>query len=148
VEAGDRFGASLEATFYCPADRDDSSGSISADFAVGAPGEDLGSVVDAGTVTLYDTGLSGDGRAAAACPSHLIRQDGLAGGHAEAGDQLGADLGSRLSTELLVAVPGEDVGAVVDAGLIDVIDIGRFAQRPAEQFVTGPRARLRYATLP
>ena len=148
VEAGDSFGASLEGTFYCPADRDDSSGSISADFAVGAPGEDLGNVVDAGTVTLYDTGLSGDGRAAQACPSHLIRQDGLAAGHAEAGDQLGADLDSRLSTELLVAVPGEDVGAVVDAGLVDVIDIGRFAQRPAEQFVTGPRAGLRYATLP
>ncbi len=37
VEAGDGFGTSLEATFYCPADMD-GSGSSSADFAVGAPG--------------------------------------------------------------------------------------------------------------
>ncbi len=69
-------------------------------------------------MTLYDTGLSGDGRPVGqVCPSHLIRQDGLAVGHAEAGDRLGADL--NMGDGLLVAVPGEDVGAVVDAGLVD-----------------------------
>jgi hypothetical protein len=146
VEAGDTFGASLQATSYCEAD-EDGSGSASADFAIGAPGEDLGDVLDAGTVTLYDTGLLGDGRPVTACLSHLIRQDGLAAGHAEPRDGLGADLGYRLGNELLIAAPGEDVGAVVDAGLIDVVDLGRLERRPAEQFSGGPRAHLHYANL-
>lgn len=149
VEAGDRFGASLATTNYCVFERDDDSGSLSADFAIGAPGEDLGPHTNAGTVTLYDTGLEGDGRRVTACRSHLIRQDGLAVGRAETGDQLGADVGTRLfSSELVVAVPGEDVGTVADAGLVGVVDLGRIEQRPAEQFSGGPRAGLRYAILP
>ncbi len=115
-EPGDVFGAALAWVDYCPPQHELSKAGVS--FLVGAPGEDLGQVGDAGAVTLYDSGIGELGRAVAACPSQLIRQDGLAAGHAEAGDRLGDQLYTHNTfdtREVLIAVPGEDVGTVADA---------------------------------
>ena len=152
VEPGDMFGSTLEEiNYYCPLD--DQTTDPAVRFAVGTPREDLGKVADAGTVTLYDSGIAFEfGSTVPACPSHLIRQDGLAAGHAEAGDRLGSDLATSgdLFNELalLIAAPGEDVGAIVDAGLVDVVPMRLVAHGSAQQFSAGPSSGLGYATLP
>jgi hypothetical protein len=103
-------------------------GSLQADFnndgaddlAVGAPGEDVGSVGDAGSVNvLYGsagTGLSGIG-------SQLFTQPVSA---VEVGDQFGSALASGDFNDdgfadLAVGAPGEDVGSVPDAGAVSVL---------------------------
>jgi hypothetical protein len=104
-------------------------------------------------VTLYDSGLlTESGSEARPCPAQWIRQDGIAVGHTEAGDRLGADLAASGELfdglALLIGVPGEDVRGVVDAGLIAVVDIRSVGRTAGQQLPGGPRARLHYATLP
>ena len=85
------------------------------DLAVGAPGEDLGGAVDAGAVNVfYSTGT------ALPSGSQALLQD-----LREAGDRLGAALtvgnfNGDGFTDLAVGAPGEDVGATVDAGAVNV----------------------------
>jgi hypothetical protein len=117
AESGDRFGAAVEVFrgpggFFC------SSGpTMGFSLVVGVPGEDLGSVRDAGMVHVADQ-LATD---------HPLSQD-TAGvdGVAEAGDQFGATLALTSWCEhdgpshvaLAVGVPAEDIGAKVDAGMV------------------------------
>lgn len=104
-ESGDRFGASL------------GGGGT----AIGAPGEDVGGIVDAGTVTW---GLTDS-----------VSQD-TAGvpGTTEPGDRFGAAVSSRIVREvdseggtdvflrlLAVGAPGEDIGTRRDAGSVTVM---------------------------
>ncbi|MGC3995752.1 MAG: FG-GAP repeat protein [Propionicimonas sp.] len=112
-ESGDHFGAAV-------AVGDLESGESGWNLWIGAPGEDVGRVADAGTVTRI--GLGGSRLPNAA----LSSGKGLPG-HAEAGDALGAALGTvgddyimeeDGSTSLLVGVPGEDRGEVTDAGWV------------------------------
>ncbi|BFU41777.1 FG-GAP repeat protein [Krasilnikovia sp. MM14-A1004] len=112
-EAGDRFGAAVAvgADLFCRE---------SSDSAIGAPGEDVGQVQDAGTVTLIAD--------ADACPARVVRQGAGLDEEAEAGDQVGGvlriavagnpDVDEGYADRLLIGVPSEDVGGVAEAGLV------------------------------
>lgn len=108
AEAGDRFGTAVSVNYLIG-----DTGLI--DAAVGVPGEDVGSVVDAGSVNIlrdiYDFAAEG---------GQGVHQNvpGVPGG-AEAGDQFGRSVDTvqvGITTRLAVGVPGEDVGAAVNAG--------------------------------
>ena len=92
---------------------------------MGTPGEDVGTTTDAGSVTVArisaDLELSGTVR--------TVDQNsaGMAGS-VEAGDQLGAAVSSvryGSSVAYLVGAPGEDVGRVRDAGMVQTIGNGK-----------------------
>lgn len=96
AEAGDRFGAALSA-----------AGGL---LLVGAPGEDVGTVAEAGAVAVFQAApLTTRG-------SYQLWQgkSGSVGGVAEAGDHFGA----ALAGSTLIGAPGEDVGSAVDAGSV------------------------------
>ncbi|MFH9858239.1 integrin alpha [Streptomyces sp. NPDC017202] len=113
AEQDDRFGTTLAAT--------------PTHFAVGTPGEALGTVTFAGGVGLFTHTLtSGYPK-----PTGGLGQDQDAiGGSEEVGDQFGAALamvpyrasGATSTTESLLAVgvPGEDLSTTVDAGAVQV----------------------------
>lgn len=118
VEAYDRMGASLTGTNRY--------------FAVGSPGEAIGTERFAGMVTVMSHTLEND------CPTPLVGLDqaetgsGLPG-VAEAGDQFGTsvsmtnyrpDKQSYNSDALLaIGVPGESIGAVPNAGAVSVVRV-------------------------
>ena len=113
-EPGDRFGTALSDGTLAGSDG-------TADLAVGAPGEDVGSAGAAGAVSVVtndDTGFLATGG--------QVFYQGIAGvpGTAETGDGFGAavETGSYgIGGGLAVGVPGEDVGAVADAGALVVV---------------------------
>lgn len=92
---------------------------------IGAPGEDLGRIRNAGTVTvarISPTTLELSG-------VRTVSQDssGMAG-RAEAGDAFGSSVSSMRNgsaINYLVGVPGEDVGRVRDAGMVQTIGTGK-----------------------
>ena len=108
LEAGDRFGTTL-----APAGSLATGGA--AGLWIGAPGEDVGSVKDAGMVTLVKAttgGMLGAGGV------QNVHQDSAGvPGAAEAGDRFGERLSGGART-LLVGVPQEDVGKAKDAGIV------------------------------
>jgi FG-GAP repeat protein len=128
VEAGDRFGAAVSMGYRIQ-DYDARSCFEMDSLAIGVPGEDIGSVKDAGAVLLTQPRLrqAHFNRNLDYCPPEALSQgDGLPG-KAEAGDQVGATLGLRPGDAeaqnsqrdtLLIGVPGEDVAAVKDAGRV------------------------------
>ncbi|MEV8065062.1 VCBS repeat-containing protein [Streptomyces sp. NPDC085995] len=116
------------------AEQDDRLGSSIAasptHFAVGAPGEAIGSTTFAGTVDLFSHTLSSGHPK----PIRGLSQDQDAvPGAEEPDDQFGASLamvpyrpsGATSTTESLLAVgiPGEDLSTTVDAGAVDVFRI-------------------------
>jgi hypothetical protein len=115
AEEGDHFGAALAAGDF------DLDGF--ADLAIGVPDEDVGPVVDAGSVNvLYGTrgGLSAFG-------DQIWDQSklGVLGGP-ETGDQFGSALASGDFNgdgfaDLAIGVPGEDIGTVANAGAVNVL---------------------------
>ena len=117
VEAGDRFGGAVE-VFQGPGGF--GCGVVGVDgltLVVGTPGEDLGSVRDAGMIHLV-RGQTSD--------SPLTQDSPGVDGVAEAGDQFGARLALTSFCEhdgpshvrLAVGVPTEDIGSVRDAGAV------------------------------
>lgn len=113
VEQDDRFGSTLAAT--------------STHFAVGAPGEALGTTTFAGGVAVFNHTLtSGYPKPLAG----LGQDQDVISGAEEVGDQFGAALamvpyrpsGATSTTESLLAVgvPGEDLSTTVDAGAVQV----------------------------
>jgi hypothetical protein len=106
-ETRDRFGAALG----------DRNGRV----AIGIPGEDIGDIRDAGAVVDILPPPPPD-----RCCDHRMAtlwyqgHNGLAG-VPEAGDRFGAALAQTVDGALVVGVPGEDVGGVVDAGLIAIV---------------------------
>jgi FG-GAP repeat len=87
------------------------------DLAVGAPGENVAATADAGAVNIF-YGLAGGGLPSTA--SQTLVQN-----NPEAGDRFGAALAAGSFnndsiTDLVVGVPGEDVGARADAGAVNV----------------------------
>ena len=120
-ESGDTFGAALATQ----TETSTSSGTIThRRLLIGSPGEDLGSISDAGFVTVVtDPTLNGT------LTSLALRQgDGLPG-TAGAGDRVGAALGapghprtsaSAITSGAWVSAPGEDSAGVADAGVVAV----------------------------
>jgi hypothetical protein len=115
ADEGDRFGSALAAG--------DFSGDGFADLAIGVPGEDVGSIVDAGAVNvLYGTrtGLSylGD----QLWDRNKVGIDGDPGAEDHFGSALAAgDFDHDGFADLAVGVPDDDVGAIVDAGAVNVL---------------------------
>lgn len=103
VEAGDEFGAALDADLSY--------------LVIGSPGEDIGAVVDAGMFHYID-GLTYE--------SEAIWQGHRSHGLPEPFDRFG-EVFELVDGQLWVGVPLEDVGPVVDAGMVFVFDrtIGR-----------------------
>ncbi|GAA1853834.1 FG-GAP repeat protein [Microlunatus capsulatus] len=111
AEKGDHFGASLALSRYTATEL--------ASLAVGSPGEDVGRTADAGSVTLF---LNTHEQFA---PGRALTQ-ATAGvpGTPEAGDHFGGSLAFGFTaTTLLVGVPTEDVGSVVDAGAVQPVRV-------------------------
>jgi hypothetical protein len=116
AEAGDNFGSSLATG--------DFNNDGYADLAIGVPFEDVGLDVNAGAVNvLYGgaTGLSSE-------DDQIWTQGstGVAGDGVEPGDEFGAslaagDLDGDGYADLAVGVPGEAVGAVSNAGAVNVL---------------------------
>jgi hypothetical protein len=121
AEPGDRFGASISINYLVG-----ETGTI--DVAVGAPNEDVGSLADAGQVTvLRDVYDEGDGA--------IVYDQNSAGvpGSVEAGDRFGRSLDSIVvgaTSRLAVGVPGEDVGSVSNAGLVQLFRGGSDGLNP------------------
>lgn len=110
AEAGDRFGSAVTLNYLVG-----SQGTV--DAAVGVPGEDIGSITDAGSVVvvkdIYDdpTGVGLDQSSA-----------GISG-DPESGDRFGESLDSvrvGSTTRLAVGVSHEDVGSAKDAGSVQL----------------------------
>ena len=120
LEAGDRFGEQVVVGLALLCQEN-------IDIAVGSPGEDVGERADAGSITLLtQTG-------AADCPARVERQGAGMAGAAEAGDEVGSvltitrgrtDLDEDYADRVLVGVPREDIGAKVDAGLVQPLSGG------------------------
>jgi hypothetical protein len=137
-ETGDRFGAAVAVTEV---------GSSGRYLVIGAPGEDIGDVRDAGAV--HRENYCHDDH----CPAVLEYQGHGLPGSPEAGDQAGAALTLRNTTPdesdvpsraIDVAVPGEDVGTGVDAGVLylDYVRAPVAVGPPG-----GPVAGLRYGAV-
>jgi hypothetical protein len=117
AETGDRFGTAVMVgkSLLCQE---------STDVAVGIPGEDLGTAKDAGAIILIALSPGSD------CKAKVLRQGAGLAGAAETGDQVGAVLGLTQGTpvsdsdddlyadRLLIGVPKEDIGGVIDAGMV------------------------------
>lgn len=108
-ERDDRFGSALAAG--------DFDGDGFDDLAVGVPGEDFGTRVDAGAViVLYGSanGLTDDG-------ARILSQRGVTPGKAQTDDRFGealavGDINGDGRDDLVVGSPGEDVAGKADAG--------------------------------
>jgi len=113
AETGDRFGASLAQSELPPLPDPRM-------VAIGAPGEDIGSVKDAGSVTL----LKRSGTRFLPAISLSQATGGIAG-TVEAGDQFGHALAYRDDRTLAIGIPREDLGSVVDAGSVQIVRVGK-----------------------
>jgi hypothetical protein len=119
VEAGDQFGAAV--VFG----RRIGGCSNGIQLAIGAPGEDIGSTKpDAGTVVIF-TPPPG-----AAC-IRAVDQGRALSGSQEADDRVGTTLALGRENDdpartdrALIGVPGEDIGATVDGGIVQSTPIG------------------------
>ena len=110
--AGDRFGSALATP----------AGGLARLLAIGAPNDNVASIGDAGTVTVVRFNDAGDPSSA-----RLFSQNtsGISDG-AEPGDRFGAAVGMMgerggSTADLVVGVPGEDVGSVTNAGTVQTI---------------------------
>jgi len=135
AERGDQFGAAVAAAELLTMDDEDHVQSGMNALLVGAPGEDIGSVKDAGSVTLIgDTfdGLQSEG---------FLQNSWSTRQQVEAGDRFGASLllatanqpevdsgtgNTVLETEasLTVGAPGEDIGAAANTGAATTVGLG------------------------
>lgn len=158
AERGDQFGAAVASTRLYATDSENGGQSYLDLLAIGAPGEDIGSLTDAGSVTLIDRDSwdypdfddGGD-------PSSLVQNSLSAGQTVEPGDRFGASLmiatktiqvqeedGFRsltLETEasLAVGAPGEDVGARANAGAVTILPAAAGCSDECDYYVEGGR---------
>ena len=122
-EAGDRFGTSLAAGNLGYSTKED-------DLAIGVPGEDLGSRIDAGAVHVL-FGQPGKGLSTTSVPDLVLHQDVPdVEGAAEGGDLFGwalaiGDFGVTAQEDLAVGVPGESA-AFSKQGAVHVFYGGSF----------------------
>jgi hypothetical protein len=119
-EEGDQFGKALAVG--------DFGGSFMRDLAIGVPGEDLGSVADAGGVTvLYGTSDFGLSASTQTADQFWSQDSSDVQDSGETSDAFGSALvaadfgGTGGRDDLAVGVPGENVGSVLNAGAVAVI---------------------------
>ncbi|MEO3978009.1 VCBS repeat-containing protein [Streptomyces sp. CAU 1734] len=132
AETGDAYGTSLAMVACCPNSASPTT-PLEALIAVGAPGEDVGDVSDAGGVQIAQVTSAGG----AALHSWITQDSPDVEGIAEAGDRFGQSLvvanqdvltqPSAKNAHLAVGAPGEDSGE--DAGA-PVTDVGGLALLP------------------
>ena len=105
AEAGDRFASALSASSY--------------GVLVGVPGEDIGTIKDAGLITYFEIG-SGPSTTYQSFSSY--QGSGGVTGVPEAGDRFGASvaLSPQYSGYALVGVPGEGIGTAAGTGLVQL----------------------------
>jgi hypothetical protein len=111
AEDGDQFGASVA--------KGDFNNDTFIDLAVGAPGETLAGDAGAGAVNVFFGSASG-----LAATSQVLVQ-----ANPEAGDRFGASLGvgrfdtsqGQTASQLAVGAPGEDLGATLNTGAINIL---------------------------
>jgi hypothetical protein len=151
AETGDRFGAAVAATTWA-------SCKSGPGVAVGAPGEDVGSVRDAGSVTIVSTSASTG--LAVGC-RHAWIKGGALGGHPHSGEHLGASLwaleprwsGSSMDDPqptapgFVIGVPGQDIGSVRDAGAVIALFPFGGAANFALRDSAGPRSGEQYGAV-
>ena len=92
------------------------------DLAVGAPEEDVGTLVNAGAVNA----LYGSATGLQASADLFMQGSGGVAGSLEAGDRFGAawprpSSPATTSIDLVVGAPGENLGTTVDAGAVNVL---------------------------
>ncbi len=144
AEAGDRYGTAVVVGLF--------SCSETEMFAAGAPGEDIGKIKDAGsvTVTMLPAQAQADDHH---CPSVAYSQGSGLPGAAEAGDEVGAALGrgeidpdadEDAVNQLLIGDPGEDVGSLKDVGRVY---LGTGIHARSEGLVDGDVAGLRFGSV-
>jgi len=109
----------------------DLNGDGYADTVVGSPGEDLGSVRDAGMVHVFYGGANGlSGSASTAITqetAHDTSEPGDRFGHATASGDFNADG----FADIAISAPGEDVGPLTDGGSVFIFYGGTDTLRPA-----------------
>ncbi|MFD5077614.1 integrin alpha [Streptomyces sp. NPDC058371] len=123
AEAGDGFGTSVSMTNYRPTDQTFNSDVL---LAVGAPGEDVQTVADAGGAAVVRIQPSGAYTEMAAIDASMENVEG----DPAAGDFLGqrvtiANTDTNVVTtantvRLAVGIPGRDAGSVKDAGAVQI----------------------------
>lgn len=118
-ESGDKFGAAVHVVYAERLVDDDPVPDNL--IVVGVPGEDVGSIKDAGSVTVIVPSVLGS--------SYSLAQGAGLPGKVEAGDRVGSSFGETSTTAtskypfsdgLVIGAPGENVGTVVDSGLVMV----------------------------
>ncbi len=124
VETGDRFGSAVALG--------DFDGDGHDDVAVGVPGEDVGSVINAGSVNV----LYGSASGLVTAGNQSFSQTGEVAGSPEPHDRFGAalavgDFDGDGRDDLAVGVPGEDVGSRSDAGSVTILYGSRSGLSPA-----------------
>ncbi|CAN5196013.1 hypothetical protein BH09ACT10_BH09ACT10_07760 [soil metagenome] len=132
AERGDRFGAAIDS--YSTFDVDHPVIKV----AVGVPGEDVGSASNVGAVAFAEIDLFVEGQDAVSPltgTSRTLTQAtrGVAGSN-ESGDAFGSsvvvgELGAE-RLRLAAGAPGENVGKVVDAGLVTLVTIDPVTAKP------------------
>ncbi len=121
AETGDRFGWALATGNFDSVAGDD--------LAIGVPYEDVGTLADAGAVSVIYSldGFTGDGPLDADGNEFWHQDVADVEGFAEAGDRFGAALAAGgfgfgcCSTDLAIGVPGEDDDGFTDIGYVYVI---------------------------
>jgi hypothetical protein len=143
VEAGDEFGASVVSY--------DGHWPNCGGFAIGSPGEGIGSAPEAGSVLTY---IGNPDPIDIGCRSLWGLQGSTLPDRVESGDRFGTQLAVEPGDPsiLKLSVPGEDLrgNKAIDAGVVDVLipsdpDSGSVSQHT---LVGGPVKGVRYAVLP